>query len=76
MIIFPGHLFIKRPQQEIQAVKESIGQLYIMKMQLYLEIIRTYYMGGARYISEHQNEIMAKVKENLMSWNYFNPFEI
>jgi len=46
MIIFPGHLFIKRPQQEIQAVKY---------LQLYREYRTTVYYEDATILGDHQD---------------------
>jgi hypothetical protein len=92
LIIFRGHLFIKRPEQEIQSIKylqfyreyrttayqedTTIHVVSSEHIQEYLEIMRSSYMTGGRYISEHQNQIMASVKGDLICWNDFNPSKI
>lgn len=44
-------------------------------IQEYLNLIRTYYMTGSKYILEHQKRIQEIVRENLIRWDDFNPFK-
>ena len=44
-------------------------------IQQYLNLIRSYYMTGSKYILEHQKRITEIVKQNLIHWDDFNPFK-
>ena len=42
----------------------------------YLQLIVPFYTRGSRYITDHQDYILDSVRNDLVSWNDFNPFKI
>lgn len=44
-------------------------------IQEYLNLIRSYYLIGSKYILGHQKYITERVKEDLIHWDDFNPFK-
>jgi hypothetical protein len=54
-----------------------LGSIHIVHydaLEDYIDIIRNYYWSKSDYIVNHQTELLNLVKESLIRWEDFNPF--